>query len=152
MQKDTVTLILVILIALAAAFALHYTFEPTPCATYACFEDHMASCSRASYTNEEPEASWEYTIMRHAHDVCEIRVTLLQAKEGDLQLRSFEGHTMVCAYPFGVIAYPDKDMSVCHGRLKEDLQGLIIEKLHRYVVDHLTDIKSVLYNNTNSSA
>lgn len=148
MQKETVTIVLVLLIAVASAFALYYTFKPNPCETYSCFEDHMAVCSRASYVNEEPEASWSYTIVRRIQGACEIRVTLLQAKEGDLQLRAFEGHEMICTYPLGVVAYPDKDMSLCHGRLKEDLQGLIIEKLHQYLVDNLADIKDVLYNKT----
>lgn len=148
MQKETVTITLVLLIAVAAAFALHYTFAPNPCETYSCFEDHMAVCSRASYLNEEPEASWSYTIVRRIKGACEIEVILLQAKEGDLQLRNFEGHAMLCTYPRGVVAYPDKDMSVCHGRLKEDLQGLIIEKLHAYLVENLIDVKDALYNKT----
>lgn len=146
MHKDTVTIVLVVLIAIAAAVALYYTFTPNPCETYACFEAHMASCDRATYVNEEPEASWQYTIIRRVEGACEIRVTLLQAKEGDLKLRAFEGHEMLCTYPLGVVAYPDKDMSACHGLLKEDLQGLIIEKLHRYLVDNLVDVKDALGN------
>lgn len=148
MHKETVTIVLVLFLAIAGAFALYYTFTPNPCETYGCFEDHMASCSRATYVNEEPEASWSYTVMRRVKGACEIKVTLLQAKEGDLQLRNFEGHDMTCTYPLGVVAYPDKDMSVCHGRLKEDLQGLIIEKLHQYLVDNLVDVKDALYNRT----
>ena len=148
MRKETVTIVLVLLLALATAFALYYTFKPTPCETYACFQDHMARCSRASYINEESEASWTYTIVRRARGVCEIEVTLLQAKEGDLELRAFEGHDMLCSYPLGVVAYPDKDMSLCHGRLKEDLQGLIIEKLHQYLLENIADVKGALQNAT----
>lgn len=151
MHNDRVMILLVLLMAVALAVALYYTFGPHPCETYACFEDRMASCSRAIYVNEEPEASWEYTILRRIQGTCEIQITLLQAKEGDLQLRAFEGHTMICSYPLGVVAYPEKDMSVCHGRLKEDLQGVILDKLHRYVVNQLVDIKGVLYNTTTPS-
>jgi hypothetical protein len=32
-------------------------------------------------------------------------------------------------------------MSFCHGKLKEDLQGLVIEKLHGYIIKNLGDIK-----------
>lgn len=144
MHKERVIIGLVLLLALGVAVALYYTFAPEPCETYACFQDHMAVCSRATYVNEEPEASWRYTIVRRTSETCEIRVVLLQAKEGDLQLRGFESHTMICTYSRGVVAYPDKDMSLCHGLLKEDLQGIIIEKLHRYLVDNLVDIKDAL--------
>lgn len=146
MKKDSVIIILVLLIALAAAFALYFTFKPTSCAGYTCFQDYMASCARAQYINEEPEASWQYTILRRARESCEIRVTLLQAKEGDLSLAGFEGHSMDCTYPLGVVAYPDKDMARCHGLLKEDLQGLIIEKLHAYILNNLANVKDTLQN------
>lgn len=144
MRKEDAVIALVIALALASASALYFTFKPTLCEGYTCFQDHMATCSRATYINEEPEASWQYTIRRVYHSQCEIEVRLLQAKEGDLQLRSFEGHSMLCTYPRGVVAYPDKDMSLCHGQLKEDLQGLIIEKLHQYLIANLADVKEAL--------
>ncbi len=104
----------------------------------------MARCSLASYVHEEPQASWGYQIQGRQLNECAIEVTLLQAKEGDLQLRDFEGHSMTCFYPVGVIAFPEKDMARCHGRLKEDLQGLIIEKLHQYILDNLGEIAAGL--------
>ena len=144
MHKERAIIVLVLLLTFSVALALHYTFVPRPCETYACFQDAMATCSRVTYVNEEPEASWRYTILRRTSESCEIQVVLLQAKEGDLKLGEFEGHSMMCTYSRGVVAYPDKDMSLCHGRLKEDLQGIIIEKLHKYLVDNLVDIKDAL--------
>ena len=44
---------------------------------------------------------------------------------------------MNCYYPPGTAAYPERDLSMCHGRLKEELQGIIITKLHTYIIDNL---------------
>jgi len=156
MKRDVKLIALVFLIVISASFALYYTFRPESCEQYSCFQDNMITCSRATFLNEEPEASWQYTIKRQVKDNCEIDVVLLQAKEGDLKLRNFEKHEMTCIYPVGVAAYPDKDLSVCHGRLKEDLQGIIIEKLHAYIIGNLDDIKSgfnleVITNTTNTT-
>ncbi len=148
MKKERAVLILVLLITIIFAVALYYTFKPRECMTPQCFQEHMASCARASYINEEPEASWKYVIKRQIREECEIEVTLLQAKVGDLNLRDFEGHTMLCTYPLGRVGYPDKDMSLCHGLLKEDLQGLIIQKLHKYLINNLDDIRAALGNST----
>lgn len=146
MKRDSALIFIVLLIVVASAFGLYYTFRPYPCAGYECFQQHMATCSSAHYVNEEPEASWEYVITRRDKSGCEIKVKLLQAKQGDLKLRDIEGDEMLCKYNFGVVAYPDKDLSLCHGLLKEDLQGIIIEKLHAYLVDNLANVKDALNN------
>lgn len=149
MRKDRVIVTLLVVLAIVSAAAVYFTLRPVNCGNYECFQNHMANCARTSYVNEEPEASWKYDIIRRDRKTCEIQVTLLQAKKGDLELENFKGHTMLCNYPIGVIAYPDKDMSLCHGLLKEDLQGLLIEKLHQYVIDNLDQIKEGL-NSSNT--
>ncbi len=141
MKRDTAIIILTLLLVLALALSLYASFRPKQCYNYACFQDYMAVCARAVYINEEPEASWQYNILKRTRESCEILVTLLQAKEGELKLRTFEGHSMICTYPQGVVAYPDKDLSLCHGRLKEDIQGILIEKLYNYVVQNLAELK-----------
>ena len=142
MRKERAVIIVVFLMAVFIALALHYTVEPSRCENYGCFQERMASCVRSDYINEEPEASWRYEIKREKSELCEIEVTLLQAKEGELKLREFEGQTMTCSYPAGVIAYPDKDLSRCHGLLKENLQVVIIDRLYSYLDNNLIDVKA----------
>ncbi|MEK6824786.1 MAG: hypothetical protein AABY02_02920 [Nanoarchaeota archaeon] len=140
-KKDRTIVALVLFLVVSGALALYFTFKPASCESLECFQDHMVVCKQASFVNENREASWRYTIQRLTDKGCAIEVTLLQAKEGELHLRAFEGDSMLCTYPRGVLAYPDKDMFLCHGLLKEDLQGLIIEKLHGYIIKNLDDIK-----------
>jgi len=111
------------------------------CGTQECFDKLMESCNFGNYVNEEPEASWGYQIKGKKINHCEINVKLLQVKEGNLDLRKFEGDSMICSYPLGVVFPPEKDLSFCTGLLKEDLQEVLIKNLHSYILDNLKDIK-----------
>ena len=107
----------------------------------------MQKCAFTTFINEEPEASWQYDIQGKSGKSCLVQVTLLQAKEGDLNLNLFEGHRMICSYDLGLAAYPERDMARCHGLLKEDLQSVLITKLHEYVINNLGAIQEA-FNNT----
>lgn len=145
MNEKWVTFAIAVFVGLFA-IALHYSVGATRCSGYDCFQTHMASCEMATYINEDPEASWQYRVIGKSADGCDIEVTLLQAKEGELNLRDLEKESMICTYPLGVTGYPDKDMSLCSGKLKESLQNIIIEKLHKYIINNLGDLKNALAN------
>ena len=51
---------------------------------------------------------------------------------------------MSCFYDFGIAEYPEKDLSKCHGRLKEELQRIVIEKLHSHILENLGKIEAGL--------
>ena len=144
MQLDLKRGILSIAIVIVLIIALYITFSPDDCFGYECFQEKMISCKPATYVNEEPEASWGYEILSKKNNLCEVEVTLLNAKEGDLDLRQYEGNSMTCSYNLGISAYPEKDLSVCHGLLKENLQNVIIDKLYRYVIDNIGEISESL--------
>ena len=125
---------LVLLIGIVVYLAF---FKPITCAGYECFQEAMGGCRNAVYVNEEPEATWRYRIEGLEGDYCNIEVKLLQAKQGELGIGQLKGYSMECSYPRGVATYPDKDLGKCHGRLKEELQNLIINKLHQYIIENL---------------
>ena len=80
----------------------------------------------------------------NAKKTCETEVTLLSAKEGDVGLRDYEGVSMLCYYDIGVAGYPERNLAACHGELKEGLQSIIIEKLYKYLVANLGEIREDL--------
>jgi len=138
--------VVAILILVVAVLALYYTFVPVGCAEYSCFEAHMIKCKPAVYVNEEEKASWKYEILGTTDKKCQIDVTLLNAKEGNIDLREYEKTSMTCAYAVGVAGYPEKNLVACHGTLKEGLQSVVIEKLYKYIVANLGDIrKDILF-------
>ncbi|MEK6811033.1 MAG: hypothetical protein AABX96_00830, partial [Nanoarchaeota archaeon] len=136
--------VVAILILVVAVLALYYTFVPVSCSDYSCFEAHMTKCKPAVYINEEEEASWKYEVLGTADKKCQIEVTLLNAKEGNVDLRQYEKTNMICAYAIGVAGYPEKNLVACHGTLKEGLQAVVIEKLYKYIVVNLGEIREEL--------
>jgi hypothetical protein len=136
--------VIAVLIIVVAVLALYYTFQPVTCTDIVCYQERMKQCSPATFVNEDDHASWGYRILGTTEQTCEISVTLLNAKEGDVDLRRFEGSSMKCYYDIGVAGYPEKNLAACHGILKEGLQTIVIEKLYKYVVANLKDIRQDL--------
>ena len=134
----TVIVALVIIGGLAAYFSFSYFHK---CENFSCFQEAMQKCAKAEYINEELEASWKYDILGARGNECEVNVKLLLAKEGELGIDRLEGYEMSCFYDRGQGVYPEDDLSKCHGRLKEELQGIIINKLHTYVIENLGKIE-----------
>ncbi len=133
---------------LVVGVAVYLTFYDYPqCGSYQCFQDHMTACTKAVYINEEPEASWQYTVLGQKNGQCAIEVTMLLAKKGDLGIDALNGQSMLCSYPIGITAYPEKNLDVCTGQLKESLQSVLIKKLYSYILDNLGQ-----YNKSLSSA
>ena len=136
--------VLGIIVLIVLILALYLTFGSEDCPNFDCFRQQMIECKFATYVNEEAEASWGYKIIGKSGNMCQIEVTLLGAKEGTLNLRQYEGNSMICAYDLGIATYPEKDLSQCSGELKENLQSVIIDKLFRYIVDNVGEIKEEL--------
>ncbi len=136
--------IIAILIIVVAVLALYRTFNPVSCSNYECFKEKMAGCKSAIYINEQDEGSWGYEVLSTKSNSCAIQVTLLSAKNVDLDLRVYEGQEMRCYYPIGVVGYPERNLDACHGLLKEGLQKVVIEKLYKHIIANLGEIKDGL--------
>jgi hypothetical protein len=79
-----------------------------------------------------------------SNKACEIYVNILKVKQGSLEKKRIEGENMVCYLPLGKDVAPEADISNCHGLLKEELQDMMIEKLHLYVIENIGEISEEL--------
>tara|TARA_Y100000034_G_scaffold136411_1_gene212735 strand:+ start:3924 stop:4376 length:453 start_codon:yes stop_codon:yes gene_type:complete len=138
-KKELIVAIIVLVLVLGGVYFFS-SLRKVDCQGFSCFQENMRRCTKASYINEEPEASWRYDILESRKGNCVVAVDLLQTKEGTLDTGRLKGLSMECSYPKGVGVYPEKDLSKCHGRLKEELQTIIIEKLHVHIIDNLGSI------------
>jgi len=59
-------------------------------------------------------------------------------------MAGMEGKEMVCYLPLGTITSPQGNLANCHGLLKEEMQSLIINRLHNYIVNNLGQISEEL--------
>ena len=132
-------LIFALIIVLAAAVYLTFIYTPT-CKDIACWEAKLVKCSKAKYLNDAKDISWTYTIKGKANGRCEVNVKALEIKRGLTSTMSLEGKDMNCFLPLGVITEPEQNPNICNGRLKEEMQTLIIEKLHQYILSNIGSI------------
>jgi hypothetical protein len=134
-KKKITIIIFSIVLFLALLFIAYFVFFYTKsCATFECFQEGMRNCKKVSFVNEEPQASWEYTVKGISNSEC--------SKKGELQLENLNGFEMLCSYPKGMGTYPDKDLNRCHGRLKEELQTIIINKIHTYILEDIKNLNA----------
>ena len=165
MAKKEVILIVIVWIIIAIAIYLTFFYHPL-CKDSDCWREKLEKCSRARYINDIPDITWKYTIKEARADKCIVIVEVLKIKQGLTKTKVMEGKTMDCSLPKGVFMIPETDPTICSGALKEEMQALIIEKLHQYILDNVGKIGeelnkittttglnlTITTNSTNSSA
>ena len=140
-----IILISAILIGLAAGIYFTFFFSYS-CDSLTCFQAHQRECSKTHFVNNEGGTTWDYKILGKSNEACEIEVKVLKVKEGDLDRKRLEDKTMTCYLSLGDDSAPEADIANCHGLLKEELQEIIIEKLHLYVIENIGEISEELTN------
>ncbi len=138
-----VVLLLIVYFVVYEDIFLIFTRE---CSDKECFDANLAKCRRARYISEVEEASWIYTIRGKTQGNCEVEVELANIKKGDISLKSAEGKQMTCYLPLNTITTPGDDLTLCSGLLKEEMQDLIIKKMHSYILENLGQINEELNN------
>jgi len=138
-------MIVVGLIIIMAGMAVYFTFFYTKkCGDVSCFNTALLKCKKASYMDDAEDATWFYKIKGKSKGECKIRVEILQVKEGTTDMASLEGKDMYCYLPLGIISNPQENLERCHGLLKEEMQKLIINRLHNYIMSNLGEISEEL--------
>jgi len=140
-------LIIIVLVAILAILAVYFSFFfTTKCKERACFNNALKNCGRVSYINNAEDATWFYKIkpsIKNKED-CRIYVKLLKLKEGTTDLIKLEGEDMICLVSKAEIREPQDDLRKCSGKLKEEMQNILIERLHLYIKDNLGKIAEEL--------
>ena len=135
--------IIVLVVALYFTLVFHYN-----CDNLECYKSKQAKCVKTKFIYDTPETTWLYLIegktKYRGTDVCEIEVTAVQVKDGNLDRLTLQEESMNCFLPIGLIALPESDLSRCHGILKEKSQELIIGRLHIYIVENIGEVSEGL--------
>lgn len=145
-KLEILKLLIIFLIIFIASSATYYFFFYTEtCPDKACFQDSLLKCKKSSWINDASEATWLYVIEKKHKGECKVNVKLLLAKEGKTDISEAEGKEMTCYLPAGIVASPEKDLSKCHGELKESLQEIMITRMHSYILENLEQINEEIF-------
>lgn len=111
------------------------------CRNLECYQDTFSKCARSVYIYDNAdEATWKYEILGDTIDGCKIRVSLMQAKKGDLSMESLKGLSMDCTLQNNQFSFPEGELKKCTGKLREELQSILIDKLYRYIIPNIGTI------------
>jgi len=140
--RKKVGLALIALITLLVIFSVYLMFfYSVPCNDKDCFDNAMLKCKKVSLIKEYEEASWLYRIIGGSgEDNCRVEVKLLKLKEGSIDSEKLQGKSMICDV-LKTETRPEQDTSKCSGVLKEELQDIIIKRMHEYILENLGEIK-----------
>jgi len=132
----------VLLIVLAGLIWSVYNsyFYINQCSNVECFSKAMVDCKRKSYISDTADTIMEYSILGKDDGKCAVNTKLMRVKQGGSELKILEGKEMKCYVPLGVYTAPEKDLKNCHGLLKEEIQELIIKRMHTQIVENLGKI------------
>jgi hypothetical protein len=137
-------MIVVVVFLIIIATVYYFFFYSEECISQECFLENLASCNKAKWINEAAEASWLYDIKGRSLEKCEINVKLLYIKEGEISVSELEGKSMSCSLPLGLITSPEQNLEDCSGELKEDLQDIIIKRMHSYILKNVGEVTDEL--------
>ncbi|PIN77877.1 hypothetical protein COV15_01115 [Candidatus Woesearchaeota archaeon CG10_big_fil_rev_8_21_14_0_10_34_12] len=142
LERKTLAVILVLIVVLIGIYFL--AFHEKKCSDKACFEERIAKCKRTSFINEKSDMVLKYNVIGKIGGKCRTDVLVLEVKKGTSDVVVLNGKKMSCLTPIGVISYPEEDISKCSGKLKEDVQTLIINRMYTYVLENMGKINDEL--------
>ena len=118
-------------------------FHAKKCESQECFDFALRDCKRAQFV-KQGDISMKYLILGKKGDECKVHMRVLSANIAEVDEARLVGKSMFCWVPFRVVIVPESQIDNCHGVLKEELQDMIIENLHKQIVQNLGEINSDL--------
>lgn len=142
MKRKVVISIALLIVALAglAITSYYLYFYSRQCGSEECFSSSLIKCNKMEFIRDDSNNIIKYKILGRQEDSCEINVNILQIKKGTSELAILEGKDMNCVLPLGVFADPAKNLKNCHGILKEEMQNIIIQRMHAQIVENIGKI------------
>jgi hypothetical protein len=130
-----VSLLLVFVLPLSLFATFSYSKE---CDNANCFREMVFECHRANFVSES-FVRLDNQIIGMTSNGCKIRVTALA---NDINLT--EGAEMTCYSPLGERSLPQTQMDLCTGKLREEIQGLIVSELYLVIGQNVDSLNKLI--------
>jgi transketolase len=139
-KRDWIVILLIIFL-LAISIILGFFFKQE-CKSKDCFIQNMVDCKKSYFNYEQQNMTWGYDIRGSSNSDCIIDATVSEVRLNVEVAQKIEGKKMRCTIPKNIAGsfMPEAKLQYCHGILKEELQDLIIEKMHLYIMQNIGQI------------
>lgn len=131
--------VLVLIILLILAYFLF--FYSRTCSDKECFDSALERCQRAHFIKTTTESKMQYSIEGKRANNCLVKVNLIKINQGNQELSKLEGKSMICSILYGSKQDPISNIEDCHGLLKEEIQEIIIKRMHSQIIENLEQIQ-----------
>ncbi len=141
-KKRILISMIILIIVIVSAIIYFFFFYTKYCPDEVCFSESLKDCKKVSWTREGKNAAWSYTIINEKNQQeCNIKVKLLKIKKGSSENEKLINKEMICRFNKKDDAFPENDISKCSGILKEEMQEIIIQNMHNYLLENLGEIQ-----------
>ncbi len=141
-----VYLLVAVILVICFCFCFYLFLNYSVCESEECFRNALVNCNSVKWLREGNDVDWHYKIKNDfwgKEGYCKVEVSLVQMKKGSIELESLNGESMTCYILKGESEkFPEEDISKCSGRLKEEIQDLVIKRMHNYLLENIGDIKN----------
>jgi hypothetical protein len=146
-QRLFISLVILAFI-LVVSLLYYFFFHEASCKTEDCFKQAFERCKKASIIKEDDQASWLYQIQGKSTITarCNVKVTLMVLKQGNIENQKLEGKSMTCDVPKDNALSSEGDLNSCNGMLKEGIQDIIIQRMHKYILQNVGQIEGQFKN------
>jgi galactitol-specific phosphotransferase system IIB component len=140
-KRSIVLSIFVIIIGLGMWYYFVGFGTVTKCDDMECYRENLLKCKKSWVINEDNNYVYRYEILKDNGDsYCDVDVILSRVINGVMDSQDLEGLNMVCKINKYDDSLPESDMLVCSGKLREELQEIIIERMHNQILQNLDQI------------
>ena len=143
-SKNSIIISLVIIIlGIASLYYSGILLKSVECKDLACYKEYLLTCKKSFFINEDENYVYRYEILRaNGNSYCDIQVKLIKIKNSiTSDSEKLEGLGMICEINRFEDILPEKNILSCSGKLREELQEIIINKLHNTILQNLEEIK-----------
>lgn len=142
--RNSIVISFIIIILGLVLFYYFVGFEKsTECNDINCYKEYLLKCKKSFLINEDDNYAYRYEILKNnENSYCDVNVRLLKVKNGTAESEKLEGLNMICKVNKFEDIMPEKNILSCSGKLREELQEIIINRLHNTILQNLKEIQN----------
>lgn len=145
-KNSIIISLFIIILGIALLYYSGILLKPIECRDIACYKEYLLTCKKSFLINEDKNYVYRYEILRNnGNSYCDVQVRLIKIKTSSTSdNEKLEGLEMICKINRFEDILPEKNMLSCSGKLREDLQEIIINNLHSIILQNLNKINEEL--------
>ncbi|MEM4719498.1 MAG: hypothetical protein QXG18_01375 [Candidatus Pacearchaeota archaeon] len=135
MEKERIILLFIIFMLISFISYILFFKKTQVCENLDCFKKNLLDCKKSSF-QKNGSFIYEYKILGKKNQKCVVEVKMLFAG-GEPKLKNLVNKKMKCYLPLNYFEFPEKEINLCSGKLKEEIQYYLIKESYEFLSQNL---------------